>query len=641
MAIVKMKKTTIIALQSEKEKLVKKLQEFGALHIIDLGAEITEGHWDELEADEENESTSQFESKLAQVKYCLEFLKRYDASRRSAFAPKVKIGEAQYCQYLDESQRVDEIFEECRAIDSKMTEYKSRETKIHNSIAQLTPWKSLDIAVEELKNTKNTGIHIGFVASKYAEEFKAALSISDNKIYSEEISSSKENTYMLLIYHNELEEAVGQLQKQFGWNRFTFGDYTGKPSEIIDELSQEIEELEVKKSGLQDLGKELIKEREYLDIQQDILSIERDKRHIVRHFGKTDKTFMLSAWIPENMADSLKLMISQVTDSFSIEFADPADEEEMPVLLENPSLAQPVEFITEQYSLPHPKGIDPNVIMAPFYICFFGMMVSDAAYGIILALVTVAILLKLKPEGNFKKIVSLICLGGISTFLWGAAFGGWLGDLIKIPPILFNPLEEPFKMIGLCLLFGVIHLYVGMGINAYKSIRSGKILDAVFDQGFWYALLTGLMLLALPATAVIGKYMAIVGAAGLVLTQGRHQKNIVMRFFSGVLSLYNVTGFLGDILSYLRLFALGLATGVIGAVINSMSLMLGGSIIGYILMVFFMILGHSFNIAINVLGAYVHSSRLQYVEFFGKFYDGDGKPFNPFKIATKYIEKSN
>jgi V/A-type H+-transporting ATPase subunit I len=291
-------------------------------------------------------------------------------------------------------------------------------------------------------------------------------------------------------------------------------------------------------------------------------------------------------------------------------------------------------MITEQYSLPNSRGIDPNLIMAPFFVMFFGMMVSDAGYGIVLALSTAIALLVLKPQGGMGKMLGLLCLGGVSTFIWGAIFGGWFG--VNLKPLWFNPLDNPLQMLIFCLILGVIQLYVGIGLQAYKNIREGKYLDALFDQGLWYIFLSGLMMMALPPLAVIGKFMAIGGALGLVATQGRTEKGIVKKLINGVLSLYNVTGFLGDVLSYSRLFALGLATGVIGTVVNAMSSMLGGSFIGNILMVFFMIFGHTFNIAINVLGAYVHSSRLQYVEFFGKFFEGDGKPFVPFKTLSKY-----
>jgi V/A-type H+-transporting ATPase subunit I len=266
------------------------------------------------------------------------------------------------------------------------------------------------------------------------------------------------------------------------------------------------------------------------------------------------------------------------------------------------------------------------------------MMVTDAAYGILLAAITGYILKKYKPEGGMKKIMGVLFFGGISTFVWGGIFGGWFGDLIKVKPWWFNPLDEPLKMLIFCLLLGVIHLYTGYILQAYQNIRAGNIMDAIYDQVLWLMLLTGLMFLALPPLAVIGKYMAIIGALGTVIFAARSEKNIFKRFTSGVLALYGVSGFLGDVLSYSRLFALCLATGVIAQVFNAMGLMMGSTLIGKIIMVAFLAFAHVFNTALGVLGAYVHTSRLQYVEFFGKFYEGEGKLFNPLRIKTKYIQ---
>jgi len=307
-----------------------------------------------------------------------------------------------------------------------------------------------------------------------------------------------------------------------------------------------------------------------------------------------------------------------------------------PTALRNPPLVEPFEMITDMYSIPSSRGMDPNLFMAPFYVAFFGMMVSDAGYGIALAIVATLFLVKLKPQGMAKKLAGVLAMGGVSTFVWGALFGGWLG--LSLPPLWFNPMEEPITMLALCFGLGALQLFVGMGLQAYLNIKRGKILEALFDQGLWFVFLIGLPLLAVPALSQVGKVLSIVGAVGLILTQGRHKEGIFSKFFSGLLSLYNVTGFLSDVLSYSRLFALGLATGVIAMLINTIAAMLGSNIIGMIFMVAILIGGHAFNLLINVLGAYVHASRLQYIEFFGKFFEGGGKAFSPFRIKTKYIE---
>jgi len=268
-------------------------------------------------------------------------------------------------------------------------------------------------------------------------------------------------------------------------------------------------------------------------------------------------------------------------------------------------------------------------------------MISDAGYGIVLALLGLWALKKLKPEGIGKKLFSLIFLGGISTFIWGAMYGGWFGDLIKLPPLWFNPLEDPMRLLLFSFILGIIQIYMGLALQGYKNIRDGKTLDAVFDQGFWMVFLSGFLMFALPQTKGIARYVVIAGAIGLVLTQGRHQKSVVAKVGSGILSLYDVMSYVSDVLSYSRILALGLATGVIATVINTMGRLLGVNIIGYIIMVVLLVGGHLFNIAINALGAYVHSSRLQYVEFFSKFYEGGGRALEPFTIKTKYTKYRN
>lgn len=639
MAIVKMKKAQIVALQSEKHAIIKTLQKFGGLHVIGLEEQLADENYHELIADSEHDKVNQLEAKLSQVKYSLDFLSKHDKAKKTTAPKRMQISEGEYQEYLNNNQKLEDIFAQCREIDLKHAELKNRETKLLNLIQQLQPWKPLKADFCDIRATSQANIATGYVLTKFAEAFKSDFLNVGELVFYEEINSGRENSYVLIVYHKEVEEKVMQIQKQYGWSKVAFNDLCGTAEQNIHSLNSEIESLQGERSALNDAAQSLMEHKTYLNVLLDVFGIERDKAAIVESFSRTEQTFMISGWVQAKASKELEDRLKSVTSNYYLVIEDPAEDEMPPVFLNNPSVVQPVEFITEQYSLPSPKGIDPNTIMAPFFVGFFGMMVSDAAYGVVLALISGLFLWKAKPEGGLKKIMGIMFWGGISTLLWGAAFGGWLGGLIPAKPWLFDPLKEPFKMLGLCLGLGIVHLYVGIGLQAYRNIRDGNLLDAIYDQGFWYSLLTGVMLMLLPATAVVGKYMAIVGAAGMILFAGRAHKNPIRRLFSGVMSLYNITGFLGDVLSYLRLFALGLATGVIGAVVNSMSLMLGGSIIGYFFMTVFLIAGHTFNMGINVLGAYVHSSRLQYVEFFGKFYEGEGKPFNPFRMKARFIEQ--
>ncbi len=253
-------------------------------------------------------------------------------------------------------------------------------------------------------------------------------------------------------------------------------------------------------------------------------------------------------------------------------------------------------------------------------------------------------------------MIKLFFYCGISTTFWGAMFGGWFGDIVAVvsrtflgrevvlAPVWFNPIEDPMKLLIFSLALGVIHIFIGMGIKAYMQIREGQWLDAICDEGFWYLTILGLIGwlgggMVAAALVPVGKWMAIVGVAGLLLTGGRHNKGIG-KITGGLSSVYNITSYLSDILSYARILALGLATGVIAQVVNTMGSMFGGGIGGAIALLVIFVVGHALNLVINALGSFIHASRLQYIEFFGKFYEDGGEPFDPFRKKTRYIRIS-
>jgi V/A-type H+-transporting ATPase subunit I len=298
-------------------------------------------------------------------------------------------------------------------------------------------------------------------------------------------------------------------------------------------------------------------------------------------------------------------------------------------------------------------AIDPNVTMAPFFAIFFGMMMSDAGYGLVIAALASLIYFKTKPKnGEGNKLIRVIAISGVFTILWGICYGGYFGFSLPKFTLLFNPMEEPMLTLGLCLLMGVIHILVGMGVRAAALIKRGQVMEAVSQHFTWMSFIAGLIMFALPTLAgfvdqepsalflflnKLGTVMLIAGFVGIIVLGGYGKKGFG-RIIGGVSSLTEITSYMSDILSYSRLFGLGLATGVIGMVVNTMAGMMTGSVLGWFMAAIVFVGVHLFNIAINALGAYVHSSRLQYVEYFGKFFEDGGRDFKPFKIATKYHE---
>ena len=351
-----------------------------------------------------------------------------------------------------------------------------------------------------------------------------------------------------------------------------------------------------------------------------------------------------------------------------VETEEISAKEQPPVLLENNAFTRPVEGVVESFGLPKKGEFDPSAIMAVFYYILFGMMLSDAAYGLIIFLACFIAIKKFpRMSDSLNKSLHMFMYCGISTTVWGLLFGGFFGDAItvvsnvffhkniELKALWFVPLQDPMRLLMYSMVIGIIHMFLGLGIKGYMLLKDKKIVDFVCDVLLWYSLLIGLILLLLPTElfasisqmtfvfpawlSILSKALTIIGLVGLLLMSGRRKGNKwAIRIALGAYDIYNVTGWLSDLLSYSRLLALGLATGVIASVVNSMGSMVGDGPVGIIVFIIVFIVGHTLNLAINLLGAYVHTNRLQYVEFFGKFYEGGGRAFNPFTLKTKYVE---
>jgi V/A-type H+-transporting ATPase subunit I len=645
MAIVKMDNISLIGLQADKEEIIKDLMKLGVVDITDLEEMAEDEEWSKVVSmDGSEDEVSQLDSQIQRIKSAIEYISQYDTRKKVMFAPKKSVDSSKYMEISEGQENFWNVVDKIERYDELLTRLKSEQNKNENTMASLMPWKDLDIPLD-LTATKTTSIILGTIpSSENIHELELLFKEQVPESYFQVVGTDAIQAYVLVIYHNSVEEDSLKLLKNYDFSIMQFKDMKGTAKENIDSIKKRIRDIEKESEATQKEIAALAKSLDDLEILYDHLTIERDRKKILSRIVKTGRIFMLEGWLPE--ADSSKVAdhLARKWDCV-VEVRKPEEEEQYPILLKNHPLVQPFEPITEMYSLPNSNELDPTPFLSPFFFVFFGLMVGDAAYGILMMIATGFILVKFKPEGFLNKIMKMLFLGGLSTFVWGALFGGWFGDLVtavsggkyEIPPLWFNPLQYPMTLLLWSFIFGAIHLYTGMALQAYKLIRQGKVWDAVFDIGFWYIFLTGLPLLAVGGTVgTIGKYMAIAGAILLVLTQGRSQKNIFKKLFSGILSLYDAVSFFSDVLSYSRLLALGLATGVIASVINAIAVLFGFNVVGILILIIVISIGTVFNVLINALGAYVHGSRLQYVEFFSKFYEGGGKPYQPFKIETKY-----
>ncbi len=643
MPIVDMKKVSLFAHQQEKDKVVNILQELGIVELADLKGNSS---WEEmkllLKPDGAAEEVALLESRLGEIRYCLDFFQRYFPVHKSFVeqftGAKLNISPDEYKDFISRGEGVRTVYQACREIDEGLTGLRNEETRCHNLLLGLMPWEDFPLPLERIENTKRLQMHLLALPVAELPVLQKTLAETVSDYYLQVVSADRETAYLFCLYFREEADPVGEIFKKVGASDVFFPGVIGTAAQSIAELNEKIKEIERKKDSLRQEVQGLLVHRPYLMTYYDHLDGKRAQKEAIGNMARTESTFLLEGWLPADLAPDLEKALLEKTETAILMTRDPEPEENVPVLLQNGRVTDAYEVVTRMYSTPGRHELDPTPLMAPFFFVFFGICLSDAGYGVVLSLLAYLITRKIKLKGMGKQLIKLLFLGGIAAFFAGILMGSWFGDLIKIRPLWFNPLDDPMRMLIVSCILGGIHIFTGMALQAYQSIKRGRILDAVFDQGLWYLFLIGLVLLFLPQGAAAGKWMAIAGAVGLVLTQGRSQKGIFKKFSSGLVSLYDVTGFLSDVLSYSRLLALGLATGVIASAINTMAGLLAGSFIGAIIMIILLLGGHSFNLIINTLGAYVHTSRLQYIEFFGKFFEGGGRPFRPFCKTTKFVE---
>ena len=454
------------------------------------------------------------------------------------------------------------------------------------------------------------------------------------------ILKDKDAAYVVVICMKEEALAVEDALRTGGFAR---------PSQTVDEipavkkeqLEAQIEELNQHMEAISEKIKACEDSREELKMVGDYFRMRTKKYEVLGTLPQSERTFVLSGYVPAKASAAVEKAIGEKFDCV-VDVEDLKEDEEPPVLLKNNAFASSVEGVLEAYGMPCKGEVDPTAIMSFFYVFFFGMMLSDAAYGAIVAIACFIVLKKFpRMDKGMHKTIKLFMFCGVSTIVWGVLFGGYFGDVvdvvtrtffgeqITVPALWFAPLNDPMKLLVYSMLFGLIHLFVGLGIKGYMLIRDGKILDFFCDVVLWYLFLIGLIMMLLPSDLfasiaqmeivfppvlnTVSKGLAIAGAVGILLMSGRDNKNPVLRIALGAYDLYNITGWLSDVLSYSRLLALGLATGVIASVVNQMGSMLGKSIAGAILFIVVFVIGHAMNMAINLLGAYVHTNRLQTV----------------------------
>lgn len=644
--IVKMSKITVLGMEDQRKALINSLMDLGAVEVSQADEK---AHNELAKNPPVQEEISTVENKISDVRAGLASLEYHCPEKSGMFQSRREITIPDFNKILEEKEFLLELVEKIREQEEVLIQLKAEENKINNLYSSLLPWQECTVSLET-SGTEKTVFLLGTIPS--AVDWDHLTQEMDNKApYSviHRIHTDKDLNYFYIIFHKDIEQGCLSYLKSQGFNKVTFSGLTGTVLENFGKLESRLQEISDAREQAIGQIKSMEGSRKSIEVLYDALIMDRDRLSAMRRILKTKRAFIIKGWIPEKLAKDAREWL-EARHVVSVDIQEPDEGEEFPILLENNRFASSVEVVTAMYSLPSSREIDPNTVMAPFFILFFGLMLSDGGYGLIMSLITGFILLRFKPDSGTSKFLKLMFYCGLSTIFWGAMFGGWFGISYFVKyAIWFDMVADPELMLSWSLLFGIIHIFAALGLKAANLIRRGQIKDAVFDVGFWYITFTGFALYLLPyvpkmdpvevAPLVnLGKYLLLAGVALLILTQGRSKKNIIGKLFGGISSLYDLISFLSDVLSYARLMALGLATSIIASIINQMAFMFDFPIVLKILLaVFILVAGHTINFGINALGAYVHSCRLQFLEFFGKFYTGGGEDFNPLKADTQYI----
>ena len=665
MAVLQMRRINICAMKENRKKILELLQKRGCLELIESESEDTVFAKTNTAA-----QISIFERNTALAENALEILDIYSAEKKSMLSSlegKREISNAEYMNAVTNQQNtmsfVNKIIRQKKDIDDR----EALIVKSREEIQALMPWMALDVAMN-YQGTKKTGFLIGSVTGSYNQEqliqqTEAIEELPEN-VYMQVVSADKYQTYITCVYMKEEQEDVEKALRQMGFTRPpVIAHHVPKVS-----IKNREKRIEKTQSEIEAIKAEICREaamRNEIKKISDYYTVRADKYKVVGKVLQSKHTFFIGGYIPEK---EIKPLREKLEKNFTVDFdvEEPEEDEDVPVLLQNNKTAGAVEGVVTSFGYPAKHEIDPTAITAFFYYFLFGIMLSDAAYGLIIFL---GCLWALKKYPNMSPSMAatlrMFKNCGISTLIWGVLFGGYFGDAITVigntffevditvPALWFAPIENPMRMLIYCMIFGIVHLFTGLAIKGYMMLKQKDVMSFVCDVVLWYAFLIGLILLLVPtdifaslagnmivfppAVNLLAKIMAIGGMLGILLMAGRRSKNPVKRLLLGAYSLYDTTSWLSDLLSYSRLLALGLATGVIAQVINTMAAMGGKSVPGVILFIVVFLFGHTFNMAINLLGSYVHTNRLQYVEFFGKFYEGGSREFKPFKENTKYI----
>jgi len=661
-----MKTVRIIALRQDRKRLLEHLQDSALVQITK--AETSRKGFGRVNMTPQMQVFERNVGLTQQALKILDNVKPEKTSMLDSFKGRREIDPDEIGVIAKNAKEVIEICSRIAELDKQCSDNAAEQIRIKTQLAQLESWQKLDIPLNTT-GTKSTAVFIGSLPEQYSEQrLKEALAKENPKLeFAVEIQYSEAAVTNVVVFAPQSQKTMAEeALRALGFAR-PMSPTHKIPKEKAERLRQKSEALRKSTEKAQEEIASYDDARDKIKVTQDYFRLRSDKYNVINHLDHSKHVFVMEGYVPEEDCEKLETLCTRVA-TCTVEFGEAGDD--APVKLKNNKFAEPAQGILTMYAAPGKNDIDPTPILAFFFYFFFGMMFSDAGYGILMIIATGLMIKIFKPDKKMYNNLKLFQYCGISTTIWGLIFGSFFGDAPAAIAYMFSgtktvmahsisnmsdptpalmpwpaidPQKDALTLMIISIAFGLVHILVGMGCKFVVCLRQKDYGGAFFDTGLWMLLLVGFAVLAAgmittPVLTTVGAVIAIACAVGLVLTQGRGKKSIVGKAIGGLASLYDITGYISDLLSYSRLLALGLTTGVMAQVFNMLATMMGTNVLGIVFMVVIFVIGHLVNIGLNALGAYVHTMRLQYVEMFSKFYEGGGKEFEPFSLNTKYIK---
>ncbi len=649
MAVSKMKKLTLIAEGSKSEEILKAVQGFQEVEVRDVFQATESNQWVETffgdyQPENNQENVQAINYKIEELEQAIRFIDHHGSSKDKGFhlqrknltlqQLEAKFDEAEFAKELREVQSLEDRFN--RNLE-KIRELSDEESK-------LSRWQYLDVIPANFASAK-TNVFLGAVDEVVWEEFKSDIQQRET-IYLEELYRGQTEICFSLVYLKADQALINEQINRYGVVRYQY-PYKELPKRRLQAISKELNSLyEDQKKMAVRIGQKRVN-IEQLEWAEETLLARKNRLMVQNSYIRTHQLFVLQGWIEADAGEQFQQFISELVgkENVYLELEEPTENEiatEIPTKLKNNKLVQPFEMLTEMYSLPSYHELDPTPWFVPFYFVFFGMMVADVGYGALMLIATTLVLkTKVLPRG-MTRFMYFFQILSIPTILWGLVYNSFIGFSLPYQPILSTS-DDVITILILSIVFGVIQIFVGLGLAASENIKAKDYLSAVSDGFAWQGIFVGIilaaggqMLLNNQGLMIAGVAIAVLSALAIVFIPMLQSASKVKGLARGAYNLYGITGYIGDLVSYTRLMALGISGGSIAAAFN----MLVGfmpPIARFSVGILLMLALHGLNIFLSLLSAYVHGARLQYVEFFGKFYQGGGRPFAPLKTEEKYV----